>query len=202
MSLRLETVSPGLVEALRALMEDDALAGFHLGGGTSLALRLGHRRSVDIDLFSDHAFDAQPLAERFPEVHGMHEVETAVNTLRGVIGGVRVDTLAHRYPLLGEVERRDGIRFLSLEDIAAMKLNAIVNRGSKKDFWDLAELLDHFSPDDMLGLYSAKYPKENLWIAERSILYFDEAESQPDPDDLRGRSWETVKSLIRTRVRL
>lgn len=202
MSLRFEAVSPELVSALRVLMEDAVLSNFHLGGGTSLALRLGHRRSVDIDLFSDEAFDAPLVSERFKEAHGMHEVETAANTVRGVLGGVRVDVLAHRYPLLGEVDRIDGIRLLSFEDIAAMKLNAIVNRGSKKDFWDLAELLDRFSPDEIFELYAAKYRKENLWIAERSILYFDEAESQPDPGDLRGRSWEKVKSIIRAKIRL
>lgn len=110
MSLRLEAVSSELAGVLRALMEDPVLSEFHLGGGTSLALRLGHRRSVDIDLFSDQAFDALALSEEIREAHGMHEVETAANTIRGAIGGVRIDVQEHRYPLLGEVETRDGFQ--------------------------------------------------------------------------------------------
>jgi len=191
-----------MLRALHGIMRDETLTEFHLGGGTSLALRLGHRRSIDIDLFTLQAFEVMEMASRMGEFHGLREVETATNTVRGVIDGVRIDCLAHRYPLIGEVVTVGEIRFLSFEDLAAMKLNAIVNRGSKKDFWDLAILLERFSPEDLFDLYAKKYQRDNLWMVEKSILYFDEAEGQPDPEDLGGRSWQQIKSFLRTTIRL
>lgn len=119
-----------------------------------------------------------------------------------MIGGIKVDLIAHRYPLLAGIDAIEGIWMLSLEDVAAMKLNAIANRGSKKDFWDFAELLNHFSRDEMLDFYAKKYPGDSLWNIGRSLSYFDDAEGQPDPRDLRGRNWDEVKRIIQRHNRL
>jgi len=202
MTLRLEAVLPELFALLQRMMEEDALSDFALGGGTSLALRLGHRQSVDLDLFTATSFDAPELAEALKERHRIEEASVASNTVRGLVDGMKVDLLAHRYPLVREIEERDGVRMLSLEDVAAMKLNAIANRGSKKDFWDFAELLTRFERDEMLGFYAAKYPRDSLWNVERSLAWFDDAETEPDPRDLRGRSWEEVKRFVQSSNRL
>ena len=104
--------------------------------------------------------------------------------------------MAHRYPDCAAPERIDGIRLASLPDIAAMKLNAIANRGGKKDFWDYAELLSHFTRDEMLQFYATKYTRDNLWYVEKSLSYLDDAESDPTPLDLRGRTWEQIKHIV------
>ncbi len=202
MSLRRETVSPQLFALLQRMMAEEALSAFALGGGTSLALRLGHRRSIDIDLFSTEPFDAGELAETLPATLPMEEVSTARNSVSGLIGGIKVDLLAHRYPLVRETEDLEGVRLLSLEDVAAMKLNAIANRGSKKDFWDYAELLARFDREEMLAFFATKYSRNSLWNLERALLWFDDAESEPDPLDLSDRSWEEVKRLIRRSNRM
>lgn len=136
------------------------------------------------------------------ELYGNLRSNLAVNSLTARIKGIKVDALAHRYPLIDQVEWIEGIRLLSVADTAAMKLNAINNRGAKKDFWDLAELFDQFRIDDLLGYYSHKYPHANLWGLTRSLLYFDDAEDDPDPLDLKGRSWEEIKSVLRQKIRL
>lgn len=157
---------------------------------------------MDIDLFTNSPFDARALAEVLKHSYRMTEAETSENSVSGVIAGIKIDLIAHRYPLLAGTAETEGIRMLSLEDVAAMKLNAIANRGSKKDFWDFAELLEHFSRDEMLEFYSAKYPDDSLWNVGRSLCYFDDAEGQPDPRDLRGREWTEVKHTIRRHNRL
>ena len=77
-----------------------------------------------------------------------------------------------------------------------MKLNAIANRGSKKDFMDYAELLKHFSRDEMFSFYIEKYTNNNLWYVEKSLSYFEDADIEPTPRTLIGQSWESVKKTI------
>jgi hypothetical protein len=82
------------------------------------------------------------------------------------------------------------------KDIAAMKLNAIANRGRKKDFWDYALLLKHFDRESLLGFFQKKYPNSSRWNLEKSLCYFEDAEREPDPMDLSGQTWEQVKTAI------
>jgi predicted nucleotidyltransferase component of viral defense system len=202
MKLHTETVSSGLLELLHQLMKDESLKRFALAGGTALALRFGHRTSIDLDLFTCEAFDAPAVAEWLKTRYDMKEAETAENTVRGIISGIKTDLIAHRYPLINPFKEEAGIRTFSCEDIAAMKLNAITNRGCKKDFWDYAELLKIYSRDEMLSFFARKYTNDSLWNVEKSLAYFDDAESDPDPRDLRGRSWEEMKQAVLASIRL
>jgi predicted nucleotidyltransferase component of viral defense system len=202
MKLYTETVSNGLLILLQKLMKEERLASFALAGGTALALRFGHRTSIDLDIFTGEAFDAHAAAELLKTGYEMKEAETAQNTVRGIIAGIKIDLIAHRYPRLNPFEEIDGIRMFSCEDIAAMKLNAITNRGCKKDFWDYAELLTIYSRDEMLSFFARKYTNDSLWNVEKSLTYFDDAESDPDPRDLRGRSWEEIKQIVLASARL
>ena len=202
MKLHTETVSSGLLDLLQKLMKESRLASFALAGGTSLALRFGHRTSIDLEIFTCEAFDAPATAELLKTGYEMKEAETAQNTVRGIIDGIKIDLIAHRYPLLNPFENPGGIRMFSCEDIAAMKLNAITNRGCKKDFWDYAELLTIYSRDEMLSFFARKYTNDSLWNVEKSLTYFDDAEGDPDPRDLRGRSWEEIKQIVLASARL
>ena len=196
LTLHNEAAPPPLLELLQRLMQEDLLSPFCLVGGTALALQLGHRISVDIDLFSDKGFDVQPITGMLRDTFSIQSVETAKNTVRGEVGGIKLDIMAHRYPTVGTPVTADGIRMASLKDIAAMKLNAIANRGSKKDFWDYAELLNLFSRDEMLGFFTKKYSDENVWYVEKSLSYFADAEEEPDPRDLKNRIWAEVKKTV------
>jgi hypothetical protein len=201
-TLHREAISPSLLELLQALMQDPRLDAFYLVGGTSLALRFAHRTSVDIDLFTHHPFDAPALASWLKEHYAMVEAETAENTVSGVVSGIKIDLIAHRYPLLEPVEAIEGLRLAAVADVAAMKLNAIANRGSKKDFWDCAELLSTTPMATLLEYCARKYTRDSLWNVEKSLCYFDDAEDDPDPRDLRGQTWDQVKAIITKHNRL
>ncbi|MEO5715113.1 MAG: nucleotidyl transferase AbiEii/AbiGii toxin family protein [Luteolibacter sp.] len=172
-----------------------ALRDFALGGGTSLALRFGHRLSVDLDFFTTGGFSTEEVFEKL-ELHAATVTGRAVNSLTVDAGGVKLDLLRHAYPVLSPNEVIDGITLISLPDLAAMKLNAIANRGSKKDFYDLVELLECFGIREMIGFFTGKYPSSDPFTVIRSLAWFEDAELEPDPIPLGGRTWGEVKSVM------
>lgn len=128
-------IKPGTLGLLKELLSFSALADFGLAGGTSLALRYGHRESIDLDLFVDHDFDAlelsQKLREHFPDFQ-FSGASHNMNTLNGIIRSVKIDCIAHKYPLLKPYKIMDDIRLFSVPDVAAMKLNALSGGGIEK----------------------------------------------------------------------
>ena len=173
-----------------------AARGFALGGGTSLALRLGHRISVDLDWFTTDPFSPDVLAED-PALEGVTILGKAPGSLSMDCGGVKIDWLRHAYPLLQPGETLDEIALLALPDVAAMKLNAIANRGAKKDFYDVAELLAVHPLEKLLDWFSARYRNSDPFAVIRSLAWFEDAEPEPDPVSLRGLSWNEVKEQVR-----
>ncbi|MFO7822268.1 MAG: nucleotidyl transferase AbiEii/AbiGii toxin family protein [Lentisphaeria bacterium] len=200
--LHYEAVSPELKDLLLQLMKEPRLDGFHLVGGTALALRFGHRRSIDIDLFASEAFNAERIIETLEDKYPLEDIVIETNTVNASIRDIKLDLIAHRYPLIDQPVTIEGIRMLSLKDLAAMKLNAIANRGSRKDFWDCAELLEHWHLQELLRHYREKYPHTNIWQVQKSLCYFDDAEFEPDPKILKIRTWEEVKALISQKCQL
>lgn len=197
--LRFDAVPQPVVELLVRLAPMEALKDFALGGGTSLALRLGHRWSVDLDFFTMTKFSPDDLFQAL-ELEDAVIVAKASNSLSIVTGGVKLDLLRHAYNRLDSVETIEGIPLLSLSDMAAMKLNALTNRGSKKDFYDVAELLNHFSIQQMIDLFAEKYPATDPFTVIRSLAWFEDAELDPDPVALNRMDWATVKERTRQAV--
>lgn len=189
-----EAVSPDLLNLLRSLMVLPEVETFALGGGTSLALRFGHRKSIDIDLFTETAFDSSQLQDRihsrFPDVQVVNRTE---GSLCAVVRGVKVDFLLHPYRSLAPRTTLETIRVLSLADLCAMKVNAVTGRGSKKDFTDLLLLHDQgFSLQQALDHFCSKYGEAGRFLAIRSLNWFQDAEEEPDPFFLGGWSWPMV----------
>lgn len=190
-----EAASPVLLELLRHLMGREEVSGFTLGGGTSLALRFGHRRSIDLDFFTRRPFDPgqlqQWVARDFPEPH---IVNRTTGSLCIVVRGVKIDFLLHEYPPLKPDWTDDGVRHCSLPDLCAMKINAVVGRGSKKDFSDLLLLHENgFELKSALEYFCLKYGEAGRFLAIRSLNWFEDAEEEPDPTYLNGWTWPTVK---------
>lgn len=185
-----------VLSLLNAMMLDQRFDRFYLVGGTSLALRMGHRMSVDIDLFSHEDFDAGLVGATLYNQYAATDLEREKNTVRTIIGNIKMDLIAHKYPLLEPIGQIDSIRMAGLKDIAAMKINAISNRGSKKDFWDYAALIAYFTTEEMLAFFETKYPDANAWHAEKSLSFFDDAENEPNPKDLSGQTWHEIKQII------
>jgi hypothetical protein len=171
-----------LIQQLQALPE---LEGFHLVGGTALALQMGHRSSVDIDLFSQKDFDENFLMNFINKKYLFEKKFSRKNTIIGFVNNIKVDFITHAYNYIKPPVSEEGITYLSKEDIAAMKLNAISNSGQRlKDFIDVYFLLENFSINKMLGFFEIKYPTVNPLIPLKAINYFDDIDENIDPPKL------------------
>ena len=204
--LHYETVLPILKEVLLRISSRDELKEFRLVGGTNLSLRFGHRMSDDIDYFT-------------PQEYGTADFESIYAMLRKefdyIDGGGKDIGFGHSYfvgnsfvdgekvkldvmytdPFMNEPDVLDGIRFASVEDIVAMKLNAVTDGfGRKKDFWDIHFLLGMFSLEEMLDLHQKRHP----WEHERANILRDlndfiKADKDPNPRCLLGKDWQQIK---------
>jgi len=199
--LHLEVLSEVQREALGPLSELAASEGFYLGGGTAVALRLGHRRSEDFDWFRATAIaDPLALAQRI-RARGLvvEEVQVAAGTLHAVMAGVRVSFLEYPYPLLLAPERWEDppLTLASLEDLGPMKLAAVAQRGSRKDFVDVYAIARQDRPlADLLDLYRRKYAISDLAHVLMALTYFDAADAEPSLAMLWDVSWETVRRSL------
>ena len=202
--LHYNTVSPLLRDILSQLMAQPEFTPFCLVGGTSLSLQLGHRVSIDIDLFTDapygsldfHAIQSK-LRDMFPYCQGDCGDIVGMGSSY-VIGNSAYDSikldLFYTDPFIRPIKTIDNIRIASIEDIIAMKLDVIGRNGRKKDFWDLHELHDKYTIAEMLTLYAERYPynhtQEELLLG---LTNFSLADTDPDPNCLRSKAWPLIK---------
>lgn len=179
-------------------MTDERLLPFFLVGGTALSLQIGHRISIDIDLFTLDSFDERELLEYLQKSWGFISDYTHKNTLKGSINDVKVDLITHNYPLLEPLLVDENVRMTGLSDIAAMKLNAITGSGDRlKDFIDLAYMSSKISLDNMVIAFTEKYPFTNPVMAYKSLNYHENINFE-EPVQLLGidYSWEVVSKRI------
>ena len=172
------------------------LNGFNLVGGTSLALQIGHRISIDLDLFGNRPFEVQEILDLMQPLGDVKALSQSKHILILNINGIKVDFVNYRYPLIQDIKLVDNIRLASIADIAAMKLAAIAGRGRKRDFTDVFFLLKHFSLSEIIGFYNAKYTDGNEMIIVRSLTYFGDADNDEDMQLLKKADWQTVKNKI------
>lgn len=202
--LRFETVEPATFSILKQLMEIPELHDFHLVGGTALSLLYGHRMSVDLDLFSNKPFENEFILKVLKENFGDKFSSEDKGARFGIfcfIDDVKIDIVRHPHPIIRPEIIIDGIRMFSPEDIIAMKVQAILGRGMKKDFWDIAELLSHFSIEDFIQFHKEKYTTQNLLITvPQAITYFLDADESEDPISMKNQNWENVKEFIKKKV--
>lgn len=170
--LHTETVEQRTLELIKQLSADPILKDFHLVGGTALALQFGHRKSVDIDMFSDKPFDAKAIMAYLAKKYQAENLRSLSNGIWSDINEVKVDMMSHQYPWLKPPQTIDGVRMVSSEDIAAMKINVIYGKGTRrKDFADMYFLLEKFSLNRILDFYQQKYPDTNRGMAKYALLY-------------------------------
>lgn len=198
--LQFKTVNKDTLNLLKEISAIKALNLFALAGGTSLSLQLGHRISIDLDFFTREEFNVENLISILKQNFDLSDISENTNSLSLFIKTqsqpVKVDFLRHNYPILKELIIVNGIRLFSVADIAAMKLNAVTNRGAKKDFYDIYELLQHYSLYELINLYKQKYVDRNIFTLLKSLVYFEDANLEPHPVCLRHISWEVIKKQI------
>jgi predicted nucleotidyltransferase component of viral defense system len=203
--LHYSTVEQKTINLLKDLMQVKELNNFCLVGGTCLSLKYGHRKSVDLDFFNPYPFDNNKLVEILFEKFPSFVTNSSVNAIGvfGYIDGIKVDFVKHQnFKLIEPIETIDDIRMFGVGDIMAMKVYAILQRGQKKDFWDIAELLNHYSIIDFIKAYENKYPQNQMLISiNYALTYFDDANDSEDPVSLKQQTWESVKQTISKAVR-
>lgn len=205
MIIHYNTVTPLLKEVLDILMKEETFAPFRLVGGTNLSLRLGHRMSDDIDLFTDAEYGSLDfrifenfLANRFSYYEKIDKT-SIVGFGRGYYIGNSADEcvkldLMYTDKFLKDAEINNGIRMASVDDIVAMKINAISGGGRKKDFWDIHKLLESYDLKQMLELHKRRHE----WEHEdeqvlNSLINFEEANEMEDPICLEYKDWDNIK---------
>jgi hypothetical protein len=199
--LHVEALPAGLLPILKRLMELPTLCDHALVGGTALALRYGHRMSVDIDLFTTGSMETGPLIESLREEFDIRFTyrrdQQAKWAIFGRIDHIKLDIVRFPHGRIDEIVIEEGIRSYSDQDIAPMKIEAILHRGKKKDFFDMDVLLRNHGMVKILEYHRHKYPDQGIAISiPRALTYFADAEDSEDPVSLQGQTWEGVKDSI------
>lgn len=203
-NLHYDTVTPLLLSVLKSLMTAKEFESFRLVGGTALSLFRGHRESVDIDLFTDaeygsidfDAIDAY-LRTQYPYVDAGKE--NIIGFGKSYFVGdnedncVKLDVF-YTDEFINPLVIINGIRLASVEEIIAMKLDVISRGGRKKDFWDIHELMDNYTIDQMFSLHEQRYPyAHDKTILKNNFIRFENADEDFDPICLREKYWELIK---------
>lgn len=192
------TLSQNAAATLALLGKSSILKDAYLAGGTACALQLGHRISLDLDFFTEKEFDTEVILQQLEKLPHFKLDETAKWTILGSFPKVKFSYFYYRYPLIKKTSSFSQINIASLEDIAAMKIDAICSRGTKRDFIDLYFLAKKFSLEKIFKFYDQKYGKlsNNIIHIMRSLDYFADAHLQDPPKMLIPVSWEEVKKFF------
>jgi predicted nucleotidyltransferase component of viral defense system len=195
--LHLRTIEPGTLELLKSLMQEPFLAGNYLVGGTSLALQMGHRLSIDLDLFTHDNFNGSALLDAFKENYQVQPLTVTDTIFILVVNGIKVDCVRFRYPFAYPLIEWEGIRLADMRDIAPMKLDAVTKRGSKKDFVDMYYLFERYTPQMILEWYDQMFQHSTSFHVVRSLTYFEDAEQTEMPVMFDKKvGWEAVKKRM------
>lgn len=200
--LSFRTIVPNTLELLRSLTQEPFLKECRLVGGTALALQYGHRSSIDLDFFGAFDIDGDEMLKILKNYGNVERQKNSTNIRIFDINGVKVDIVNYSiYLWLEDPVEEEGLRLASPKDIAAMKINAIEGRGSKKDFIDVYYLLQHFSLEEILDFYAQKYPNYSMYRALMSLTYFVDAEKFDLPTMFVDFDWEQCKAFILSKVK-
>ncbi len=203
--LHYETVTPLLKKVLNEIMGNSEFKPFYLVGGTSLSLRLGHRMSIDIDLFTNAMYGSLDFSvyekffqENYPYYYCTDKTDLVGFGRSYYIGessdeNIKIDLYYHE-EIINPCDIIENIRIASLDDVVSMKVDVISRKGRKKDFWDLHELLNTYTINQMLELHKQRHEythDRNQIIA--NFTDFTEADEDLDPICLKGKVWELIK---------
>ena len=199
-NLHWNTITEAMHQILVEFFQSETGCRFYLAGGTALSLQIGHRLSVDLDFFSP--------TEDIPSIRSQLEYALAQfhSTLADSSWGnlvflsknIRVGFYGYGFPLVSPLVEREGIRLASIEDIALMKLDAMLSRAAKKDFYDLYFICQTFNLSQLLEKSEIKFPSVRDFEAQatKRLVYFENAENENDPVMLKNTSWQVIKKYF------
>ena len=199
--LHYKTVNTKTLELLNKIQSVDIFKNLRLVGGTSLALQIGHRESIDLDFFGELNIDKFEILSALNNLGTVEIKQSTKNINIFNVNGIKVDIVNYPYPWLEKTHLEDNIKLAGKSDIAAMKLSAITGRGSKKDFIDLYFLLQEYTLMEMIKFYEQKYHDGSTFLVLRSLAYFDDADQEPIPKMLKIVDWHKVKGVITEKLK-
>lgn len=205
------TVNELLKSSLLKLMAAKEFSQFRLVGGTALSLQIGHRESIDIDLFSDVDYGTL----------NFNEIEDFLKSNFRYVDFLKVPTAMGKAYFIGENKdntvkldvfytdtyiqpfiEKDGIRMATIEEIIAMKVDIVQRGGRKKDFWDLHDLLDSHSITQMIDLHEQRYPySHDKDLIIQNFTNFEQADDDFDPICYKGKYWEFIKEDFEEKIK-
>jgi len=195
--LQLRTIHPNTLGILKQIMALPIFAAHFLVGGTSLALQMGHRVSIDLDLFTHTPFDSTTLLQTLEEHFQVQPLTVTDTIFIAVVNGVKVDCVFFRYQFAFPIIETEGVRIADTRDIAPMKLDAVTKRGSKKDFIDMYYLFMLYPPTEILQWYENMFRHSTSMHVIRSLTYFEDAEMTEMPILFdNSLTWENIKQSI------
>lgn len=198
-----KALPPTTFQGLKLTQKIQGLKPAYLAGGTALTLHLGHRLSEDLDFFTPKEFSELSLVAELKQKTNFTLERQAWQTIIGKIGPTKFSLFYYQYPLLKPFQKTDLVNLAGLEDIAAMKLHAISDRGSKKDFFDFYHLLKHFSIQQIFNFYNKKYGKlqEHKFHILKSLTYFEPADQEANLNLLNTSiTWPQIKTFFENLV--
>lgn len=197
-NLRLDILPEEQLKLFEQLSSQSFINDFYLAGGTCLALQIGHRQSVDFDFFIPADFQTADIVNILTQLGNYQRENEERNTINGSLNGVRISFFGYRYNIIDDFTLHNNIRLAGTKDIAAMKLEAIAGRGSKKDFIDLFFLLQQYTLEEIFSFHAQKYGNglSNQYHHLKSLVYFADAESEAMPLMVKPLIWSDVKTQI------
>ncbi len=195
-------IQPETKRVLEKIAESEIKNEFYLAGGTALAIHLGHRESVDLDWFCQKSFSNSKVKKNLEETGKFELISEEEGTINGLLDNIKVSFFKYDYDLVFPLVSSKNINLADERDVAAMKIDAISSRGSKKDFIDLFFLLKKHTLEDLLDIFSKKYKniKFNKLHILKSLAFFEDAESDPMPVMLQSADWISIKNSIQEKI--
>lgn len=199
-----ETIDKKTESVLAKIKKLEWIGNFYLAGGTALAIQLGHRESIDLDFFSKNDFSVGKIKEALSKIGKFSVDYEEEGTLAGVLDGVKISFFHYNYDQIFSLINFGEIFLADERDIAAMKIDTISSRGSKKDFTDIYFLMKKYPLSQLIGFFEEKYKhiQYNKLHILKSLIYFDDAENNPPPLMLVDFNWEQAKKEIEKEVRI
>jgi hypothetical protein len=195
--LQFKVVDRQTLDLLNKINESNLFHHYRLVGGTALALIHGHRKSIDLDFFGNRKIDSEDLITFLHSIGNVREFKTSKKIDSLILDDVKIDIVFYPYEWIDSPLIEENIRLASSKEIAAMKIAAIINRGSKKDFIDLNELLKIFTFQQIFDFYLQKFKDSSLFFAVKSVIYFDDADEQEMPYMFHPITWQSIKENIK-----
>lgn len=199
-----KAVLPDTLRAIKLVSHLPSIQHAYLAGGTALALQLGHRISVNLDFFTREEIDEDVVSSDLTSLSEFRESQRAWRTVLGTVGKTKFSIFYYKFNLIDALLSFEGIRLAGKKDIAAMKIQAISDRGTKRDFIDTYLLAKEFTLETMLDFYNQKFGvlDEKLYSILKGLDYFVDADMEEMPKMLISIDWDEVKAFFHRQSQL